>query len=143
MLETIYYLKYKIGDFMRSVPYGLRNLIKWRKTIWNDRDYDYYYIYEILKKKLEFVAEHTEKHSMLENSEQHAKDIRECIRLIHALQHEEFETQAAEKCISTSLYDNMSNEEFKQVFEEAQKKTDEAKSKLFDTLKNKIEHWWD
>jgi hypothetical protein len=143
MLETYYYLLYKIKSFSYSFPRGIKNLIKWRKTIWNDRDFDYYYIYEILKKKLEFMADHTEKNSMLENADQHAKEMRECVKLIHAIQHEEFETEAAERCISTSLNDNMTNEEFKQIFEEAQRKTEEAKSKLFDTLKNKIEHWWD
>lgn len=33
---------------------GIKNLIKWRSTIWKDRDWDGGFIYEIIQKKLEF-----------------------------------------------------------------------------------------
>lgn len=38
-----------------SIKQGIKNLIKWRKVIYNDRDWDHYYIYKILEKKLEHM----------------------------------------------------------------------------------------
>lgn len=36
----------------RNIKNGIRNLIKWFKIIWNDRDWDEYFIYKILYHKL-------------------------------------------------------------------------------------------
>lgn len=35
------------------IKQGIKNIFFWIKTIWKDRDFDFYYFYEILKKKLE------------------------------------------------------------------------------------------
>lgn len=36
---------------------GFKNLVKWFKVIWNDRDFDHYYLYVILEKKLKSIEE--------------------------------------------------------------------------------------
>ena len=36
---------------------GFKNLFKWFKVIWNDRDFDSYYFYVILEKKLKSIEE--------------------------------------------------------------------------------------
>lgn len=36
---------------------GFKNLKKWFKVIWNDRDFDHYYLYVILEKKLSSIEE--------------------------------------------------------------------------------------
>ena len=46
----------------------IRNLIRWIPIIWKDRDWDFYFTYEILKKKLEFQAEFTRKYGHHESA---------------------------------------------------------------------------
>ena len=36
---------------------GFKNLFRWFKVIWNDRDFDSYYFYVILEKKLKSIEE--------------------------------------------------------------------------------------
>jgi len=36
----------------KLIKYGLKNLWYWLPTIWQDRDWDYYFIFKILQKKL-------------------------------------------------------------------------------------------
>ncbi len=40
--------------WLKEFVTGIKNLIKWRSTIWNSRDWDAGFIYEIIQKKLEF-----------------------------------------------------------------------------------------
>ena len=44
---------YKVKQLLGRI----RNLIRWTPIIWKDRDWDYYFIYEILKHKLIFTEE--------------------------------------------------------------------------------------
>jgi hypothetical protein len=50
-------LWYKFPTPVRNFCTGVSNLIKWFPTIWRQRDWDDSYIFEILKKKIEFQRE--------------------------------------------------------------------------------------
>jgi hypothetical protein len=54
--KFIRWIKYDAKHLHRDVIYGVKNLIKWFPTIWKDRDYDHFYIYEVLRVKLENQA---------------------------------------------------------------------------------------
>ena len=41
-----------ILQFFRNIKYGFYNLFKWSLIIWQDKDWDQYYIYKILQFKL-------------------------------------------------------------------------------------------
>jgi hypothetical protein len=41
-----------ISNFLYNLKIGISNLINWFNTIWNDQNYDYFYILEILRFKL-------------------------------------------------------------------------------------------
>lgn len=45
--------RYMYKDFVR----GVKNLWRWFPIIWKDRDWDQHYIYDLIRKKLEFQAE--------------------------------------------------------------------------------------
>ena len=45
--------RYQSRFIFINLIYGIRNLIKWFPIIWKNREWDHYYIYEILKFKLE------------------------------------------------------------------------------------------
>ena len=40
---------------LQDLKYGLKNLIKWFKTIWKDRDWDHYYLELMMLKKLKGI----------------------------------------------------------------------------------------
>lgn len=54
--KVIRWIKYDAKHLHREIIQGVKNLIKWFPTIWRDRDYDHFYIYEVLRVKLEKQA---------------------------------------------------------------------------------------
>lgn len=57
---------------------GVKNLWTWRKIIWNDRQWDYAFFYDILYKKLEVMEEYfsTEENCWSVNHLKYAEDIK-------------------------------------------------------------------
>lgn len=66
MLKMIFnFIYFKIIDKMQTlwynIKYGIENLIRWFPVIWKDRNWDYYYFFKILEKKLGLLEEtHTD-----------------------------------------------------------------------------------
>jgi hypothetical protein len=110
----------------------IRNLIRWIPIIWKDRDWDFYFTYEILKKKLEFQAEFTRKHGYHMYNAQDANRMETCVRLIKKLQHEEY--------IIIPVTNRKYTEE---DFKKDQMRHDKARKLLFRILEQNIEGWWD
>jgi len=127
-------LKYK----WRSLVTGIRNLIKWAPVIYKDRDWDQWFIYEILKTKLRHQANYFLKEGHLVSSEKHALQILECIEMIEIVQNEKI----LDEYISTvDIYTDstMSWEEL----DAAEGKQRRAKKDLFKHLEKNIDYWWD
>lgn len=61
---------------------GIKNLFKWFKIVWNDRDFDHSYISYVLKFKLENTANYIEKHQRYERYELDVQRIRLAINLL-------------------------------------------------------------
>ena len=78
---------------LKSILTGLKNIWKWRKVIFKDRDWDYWYTYEILKTKLEFQANHLQKHGYHTTSGDSVKQILDCVDLIDKVQNEYYINQ--------------------------------------------------
>lgn len=123
-------MKHKI----RSIIDGLKNLWKWRKVIYKDRNYDHWFIYEILKTKLKFQAEYMQKHGITESSSEVAAQILECVDLIDKVQNEYYIDEAL-----NGLDSDWNDDQFN----EAIKKDEEAREQLFLKLKNQLSLWWD
>ena len=121
-------IKFRITYFLE----GIRNLIAWRKVIYEDRNFDHYFIYEILKTKLKFQADHIKKYSLHQNAEEEVNRIVECIDMIDKVQNEYYIDKALDQ-------ENVTLE----IMEEAEKKHNETRTKLFETLSKNIEKWWD
>jgi hypothetical protein len=45
----------RIKDIKYKLVYGIKSLILWFKAIWKDRNWDYYYLFEILRFKLNLM----------------------------------------------------------------------------------------
>jgi hypothetical protein len=116
----------------KYIKYGIKNLYKWFWVIWKDRDWDHYYIFEILKFKLEKQAKHLGERDWHESSKRDAEIMMTCVRLIDKIQNESYFDE---------LYDSdqKSPEAIKIVIDRHNK----AKRLLFKIMNNKIESWWD
>ena len=116
----------------KYIEYGVKNLYKWFWVIWKDRDWDHYYILQVLKFKLEKQADHLSERNWHESSKREAELMMTCVRLINKLQNEEYYDE---------LYnlDERSPEALKTVID----KHNKAKRLLFKIMNERIESWWD
>ena len=109
-----------------------KNLFRWLPIIWEDEQWDYYHIFEILKHKLIFTAEHTRKYGYHINSNYDADRMMLCVRLIEKVQNEEY----MEVLIND---DNLTAEKINTAYN----KQNKARKLLFNILEQNIEQWWD
>lgn len=128
-----------VKDQIRSIYFSIRriirktkNVLRWLPIIWKDEQWDYYHIYEILKHKLIFTAEHIYKHGCHINSKYDADRMMLCVRLIEKIQNEEY--------MDVLINDDNITMEKIDVACNKQKK---AKRILFKLLENYSERWWD
>lgn len=112
----------------RRIGKRIRTIIKWIPILWYDEDWDFYYVYNVLQKKLEFVQKDM-LNSSIENRELYANKIKTAIRLIEMVKDEKY---LDEVLIEDSLYD------WNKVIEKHKK----AKKVLFNYLNHNIEMWW-
>jgi len=83
-----------IKNIPRNIKYGVLNLIKWFPVIWQDRDWDHYYLYVILHHKLKHM-EHLHIHySHLMSGSQTATQIKICTNLLDRLIKNEYDESA-------------------------------------------------
>ena len=68
---------------------GVKNLIKWFPVIWEDRDFDWYYMFKIMEKKL-LEMERAEYFSWHANSGKDAHRIKVCRLLIQRIQKDDY-----------------------------------------------------
>ena len=109
-----------------------KNLLRWIPIIWNDEQWDHYYIFEILKYKLIFTAEHTRKYGYHIDSDYEADRMMLCVRLIEKIQNEEY----MEELIND---DDLTAEKIDTAYNKQKK----ARQILFKLLDKHIEGWWD
>lgn len=120
---------YKIKLFIRNI----KRVLRWLPIIWNDRDWDYYYIYEMLKQKLIRVEEYIRKEGVHIYNGEDAASIRKAIEMIDKVQNEYY----LDKFLSESQ--NWDDEGMRKAMEDQ----DKARQELFEYLNNNIEKWWD
>lgn len=117
---------------VRRIVRRLKNVLRWLPIIWNDEQWDHYYIYEVLKHKLIFTAEHTRKNGYHVSSDYDADRMMLCVRLIEKVQNEDYLMVLQDD-------DDLTREKII----EAENKHFKAKSLLFKLLNQHIERWWD
>lgn len=81
-------------NFLRyDLIVGIKNLIRWFHVIFYDRDWDSLFIFEILKKKLEFQAKYFEKNGDDPITLRKAQQVNVCIELIKRLNEDYYTTE--------------------------------------------------
>jgi hypothetical protein len=126
------WFKWKFKYQHKYIKYGIQNLYKWFWVIWNDRDWDHYYIFQVLKFKLEKQANHLAENGFHNNAQRDAELMMTCVRLIDKLQNEYYYDELCKSGVRSS-------EAVKNVIAKHKK----AKRLLFKIMNDRIEEWWD
>jgi hypothetical protein len=80
-----------IVDFLRNIKYGLQNLYKWRRLIWNDRDWDWAYLYQIMEFKLQQMAKLQRTYGICTNATETALELEEAAHLLRRMYRDEYD----------------------------------------------------
>ena len=126
------WLRWKLPYQHKYIKYGVKNLYKWFWVIWNDRDWDHHYIFQVLKFKLEKQANHLAENGFHNNAQRDAELMMTCVRLIDKLQNEYYYDELCKSGVRSS-------EAVKNVIAKHKK----AKRLLFKIMNDRIEEWWD
>lgn len=111
----------------------VRKLLRWIPIIWHDRDWDYYFVYEILKQKLIDTEAYIRKDGLQLYNELDADSILKAIDMIEKVQTEYF----------LDKYLAETDKWERKGIDKATKDHDTARKELFKYLEQNIEKWWD
>ena len=142
--------------FLKNIFYSIKNLIKWFKIIWTDRDWDHNYLYFILKFKLERMRDYNKIHGSSVNSNITAQRIDKCVKILDKLIEDDFSTPGYEddlkiewiKTEDPELYEAKFNSSIPEDVRqnEYQLQTDRRIKHiktLFSILEKRVETFWD
>lgn len=97
-LDGLFDIYFIPKEFILNVYRYLRNVIRWSPTLWKDKDWDGHFIYEILKKKLEFQRKELVKSNRHTNVWLQNRDITTCLNLIEKVQNDFYEVEYMSYC---------------------------------------------
>ena len=83
-LETLYY----------NIKYGCINIIQWLPIVWNDRDWDHYYLMKLLEFKLFKKAKLFKKYGNHLDSNKQAKQLKKCAEIFKRLYEDEYTSES-------------------------------------------------
>ena len=126
------WVRWKLPYQHKYIKYGVKNLYKWFWVIWNDRDWDHYYIFQVLKFKLEKQANHLAENGFHNNAQRDAELMMTCVRLINKLQNEYYYDELCKSGVRSS-----------EAVQNVIAKHKKAKRLLFKIMNDRIEEWWD
>lgn len=92
-LEGMFDIYFIPKEFILKVYAYLKNVVKWTPTLWSDRNWDGHFIYEILKKKLEFQREELVRSNRHSDVWRQNRDITICLNLIERSQNDFYELE--------------------------------------------------
>jgi hypothetical protein len=126
------WIKWSLPYQHKYIKYGVKNLYKWFWVIWNDRDWDHHYIFQVLKFKLEKQANHLAENGFHNNAQRDAELMMTCVRLIDKLQNEYYYDELCKSGVRSS-----------EAVQNVIAKHNKAKRLLFKIMNDRIEEWWD
>ena len=163
----------KVRDYIRyDIPYGIENLIKWFPVIWQNRDWDHYFIYTVLRHKLHLTEQHIRHHDIHTHAQRDAEQIKLCVLLLDRLIADNYHEMAFKKVdekwgdlelsstpcedrpglhavhitrpnIITEEDEKQERKEFKRAIDHERYLKDQDKRMLFQMMEKYIEGWWD
>lgn len=111
----------------------LKHLFKWLPIIWKDKDWDHFYIYEILKFKIKNQADHIQSNGLTDFDREYER-MQTILKLLDRVQNEYYIEQLL-------VDDNVELTE--ERLEYAYNQHEKAKNLVFKLIATNIEKWWD
>ena len=162
----------KIENIYYATKYGIENLINWFPVIWQDRNWDHYFIYVILQKKLKLMEYQIRYLGHHTRAEEDANNIKICVNLLDRLIKDEYHENAFKRhdekwgeadfrfedcednpnlCSLNIDRENVKTEEDKEKERKEFRKASEHEAKLreqdldmlFSYMRKYIQTWWD
>ena len=167
-----YRIKEFIKDTPRNIKYGVQNLIKWFYIIWTDRDWDHYFLYQILEFKLDQMIHLHRNYGHLEDNELYASQMETCSKILNRLKSDDYyddtfheynkkwgqaqmnwsecddDSELCELHITHPNVKTLKDEiqeklEFKQCIQNENDLRENDLDILFKTMRKNIQKWWD
>jgi hypothetical protein len=165
-------LKHEVTyPFKRTYRFVVK-LYTYAKLLWYDFEFDYVYLLKILQLKMRLMSEHMNESGMTVSSPVKAKELKFCSDLIDRIIKNEYSDLGHDKLeekygelkweshpIENSTFVTMDiyrekapvgtpeyeqeREESRKVFENAERQRKQDIEYLFDTMKKRLEGWWD
>jgi len=113
---------HKLKVIWRNIKYffvWIKKVFDYSIVLWDDEDYDFAFIYKLLKYKIERTRKYIDKHKRHENYAKDVANMKRAEYLLGLLYKEDF---YADDCQYTA---------------------EEAREELYRLLKNELECWWD
>ncbi len=167
---------WKIRRFIKDIPYnikyGIKNLIQWFPVIWKDRQWDNFFIYIILRRKLHLTEQLTRKYGHHTKHIQDADKIKKCVIILDRLIEDDYNenvyrnhdkkwgdgkmifTDSTEypQCskldikyenVKTKEDEKLQTKEYRILMNKPQDLINQDLDMLFKLMRKNIQTWWD
>lgn len=160
--EAFEILKNNLSRLFYNVKNGLRNLWNWRSVVWNDRPWDYVYIFKALRFKLNETQRCID--GTFVGADEEAAKIRSLIEAIDRILEDDYVSEEYKELdrkygkLEMIFHEDNTITTTRKNLKEEDRKTErqetltlaelEAKRRqddinfVFDTMKNDIQRWW-
>jgi len=89
--------KDRVENWFYGTKYGIENLINWFPVVWKDRNWDHYFIYVILRKKLQLMEHQIRTFGHHTRNIEDADNIKICVNLLTRLIEDDYHEMAFKK----------------------------------------------
>jgi hypothetical protein len=153
-METVNFVETLIDN----VKTGVRNCYLWIKTIWIDKQWDYYFFLKIMRLKLSLMEKHFRYHGMSTESVNDADNIKRCIVLLDRILDDNYSDEAFTvynkkykidrddfdlASITKPIVDPTQQADFKNAIQIETEMKENDFNELFQILRENIQSWWD
>lgn len=91
--DRMWWFWHDIKDIPYNVRHGIVNLWKWRHIVWNDRDWDYAFIYDMLEFKIRKQMRYMKPRNRFESTKYDVERMELVLDLIKKVREEYYETE--------------------------------------------------
>jgi len=154
-----------------SFKLGIKNLFKWIPVIWGDRDWDQYFLLEILRFKISNMEQFFRKLGHHVEANKDANNMSMCVEALHRIIEEDYNKEGFKEHnkkwgksswrtidsdkkgfkellierpnVKTKEDEEQERKDFRYCLKEEERLTKQDIDYLFDMLKKHIREWWD
>lgn len=150
----------------RSIKEGIDNLIYWFPIIWQDRDFDHYYLIAILRHKMKSMVKfYNGPHAWSLDAPKLAHQMKVCEIILDRLIEDDYNREGYDThdekwgelefttddktgrftiCRKNrNMNEELEQEEYKTVWEKEEELRKADIEMLFETIRNNLQKWWD